>query len=81
MRKGIVIIRPPLATPELQKQLKRRLENDDWTCELRTRFDGTMAVAFERGPDLPESTLAEVEHHLAGHILLSAANLEIKELG
>jgi hypothetical protein len=81
MRKGIVILRPPLATPELRGQIRRVLGTDDWECEFRTRFDGTMAVAFERPADLPEGTIEGVREQLKGHFMLSNVNLEIRELG
>jgi len=81
MRKGIVVLRPPLATPELQAQVKRVLENGDWVCEFRTRFDGVMAVAFERPAEQPEGTLGEVEAQLLGNFMLSNTKLEIREVG
>ena len=81
MRKGVIILRPPLATPELQGQITRVLGNDDWECQKRTRFDGTMAVVFERSAELPEGTVEGVEAQLKGHFMLSKANLEIRELG
>ncbi len=81
MRKGLVILRPPLATPELQAQIRRILANDGWECELRTRFDGTMAVAFERPGDQPEGSVSAIEAQLKNHFMLSKANLEIREIG
>ena len=80
MRKGVIILRPPLATPEMRGQMKRVLENDDWSCIYRTRFDGTMAVAIERSDEFPESSVEQVQDLFENHFILSKANLEVREL-
>ncbi len=80
MHKGIVILRPPVATVEMRGQVKSILTAEGWTCESRQRFDGVMAVTFEKGQDDLESTAEEIEALLRVSALLSDAPFSIREV-
>ena len=81
MHKGVVILRPPEATPELQGQAKKMLTKEGFTCESRQRFDGVLIVAFEKDASSPDSSREELEGALRNNSLLYRATFEIKELG
>jgi hypothetical protein len=81
MRKGVVILRPPIATLELQGQAKKMLVKEGFNCESKHRFDGVMIVAFEKAEEQPESSCEEVEGALRNNSLLHHAAFEIKEHG
>ena len=81
MTKGIVILRGPAATTELQAQAVEVLTGAGWACELRQRFDGTLAVAFDRAVSRDVGDDGDVEALLRKHPLLGAVDLEIREVG
>ena len=80
MRKGLVILRPPLATLELQGQAKKMLVKEGFDCELRQRFDGVLIVAFEKDVDQPELSIEEIEKTLRRNSFLHRTPFEIKEV-
>jgi len=81
MQKGIVIIRDEIATPELRAQAALLLRKEGWICQLRERFDGVFAVAFEAEDDRPDIDADAIESLLReGSPLLASLSFEIKVL-
>ena len=64
MRSGILICRPPHATARWQSQAALVFSHNDFSCELRQRFDGVLIVAFERDAGKPDIEADDLEKML-----------------
>jgi len=79
MRKGVVVIRPPAATAEIQSQIAEILRAADWVVENRRRFDGVLIVAFERMEDAPDETPETMDQTIRTSAFLADLPFEIKQ--
>ena len=61
MRNGVVIFRSPEAPARTHSQACLILSHRGFTCQVRTRYDGITAVAFQRDEGQPDVETAEVQ--------------------
>ena len=80
MQKGIVLLKPPTVTHEIRAQVSDLLHHMGFVCEVRERFDGALAVAFD-GEKGNETSAGDVEKELRNNALLAEANFVVKDLG
>ncbi len=61
MRNGVIIFRSPEATARTHSQACLILSHRGYTCQVRTRYDGITAVAFQRDAGEPDVETKDVQ--------------------